>query len=91
MPTEILRKNGEDVKLTNGQYTVTRNDRDGFSIRCSDPTNSGWKSVSEADVEKTSNEFLPGCKFMIIHRTSFTSKPKIVYVNAGIFLSLWLT
>ena len=68
-----MRKNGEVVKLTNGQYTVTGKDRGGFSIRCSDPTNIGWKSVSEADVEKTSKELLPGCKFMIIHRTSVTS------------------
>ena len=73
MPTEILRKNGENDKLANGQYTVSSDDREGFSIRCSDPTNIGWKSVSEADVEKTSKEFLPECKFMISHCTSFTS------------------
>ena len=78
-----MRKNGEDVELTKGQYTVTDEDRGGFRVRCYDPTNIEWKSVSEADVEKTSKEFLPECKFMICHRTSFTSKPYIyIYVNA---------
>ena len=66
MPTEILRKNGSNVEFPTGQYTVTPEDRDEFSIRFSDPTYADWRDVSVDNVQKTSDLILPGCKFMII-------------------------
>ena len=50
MPAEILRKNGPNVEFPTGQYTVTPEDRDGFSIRFSDPTYADWRDVSVDNV-----------------------------------------
>ena len=48
--TEILRKNGSNDEFPTGQCTVTPEDRDGFSIRFSDPTYADWRDVSVDNV-----------------------------------------
>ena len=58
-----LIKDGAATEIKTREYKPTPADRDGFGVRCTDPTNPDWRSVSEDGVEKTST-ILPSCKFM---------------------------